>query len=231
MQYKDILGGLILLSFSYGCGNSSADEKGETKNDSTPAPVSSVITIPADTSPVKQDVVINGQGVTTQPPAPTAVTSTKGALNPEHGKPGHRCDIAVGAPLDSKPTANYQPPATTVTTKPATTSPITISPATTTPAAPAASTTVAPGMNPAHGQPGHRCDIAVGAPLNSKPTTTTPATTQPVSLTTPTTTITAPPAPANSTTVAPGMNPAHGQPGHRCDIAVGAPLNSAPKKN
>ena len=27
-----------------------------------------------------------------------------------------------------------------------------------------------------------------------------------------------------------GMNPAHGQPGHRCDIAVGAPLNSAPVK-
>lgn len=25
-----------------------------------------------------------------------------------------------------------------------------------------------------------------------------------------------------------GLNPAHGQPGHRCDIAVGAPLNSAP---
>lgn len=34
-----------------------------------------------------------------------------------------------------------------------------------------------PGMNPPHGQPGHRCDIAVGAPLNSKATqmTTTPA--------------------------------------------------------
>lgn len=28
---------------------------------------------------------------------------------------------------------------------------------------------VAAGMNPAHGQPNHRCDIAVGAPLNSKP--------------------------------------------------------------
>ena len=27
----------------------------------------------------------------------------------------------------------------------------------------------ASGMNPPHGQPGHRCDIAVGAPLNSKP--------------------------------------------------------------
>jgi len=50
-------------------------------------------------------------------------------------------------------------------------------------------------LNPAHGQPGHRCDIAVGAPLNSGDIK---------------------------------LNPAHGQPGHRCDIAVGAPLNSAP---
>jgi len=33
--------------------------------------------------------------------------------------------------------------------------------------------TTAPGMNPPHGQPNHRCDIAVGAPLNSKPTVTT----------------------------------------------------------
>ncbi|HEX6915651.1 MAG TPA: hypothetical protein VF145_10445, partial [Chitinophagaceae bacterium] len=27
----------------------------------------------------------------------------------------------------------------------------------------------------------------------------------------------------------PGMNPPHGEPGHRCDIEVGKPLNSAPK--
>jgi len=32
-----------------------------------------------------------------------------------------------------------------------------------------------PGMNPPHGEPGHRCDIAVGAPLNSKPATVTTA--------------------------------------------------------
>jgi len=30
----------------------------------------------------------------------------------------------------------------------------------------------APGMNPPHGQPGHRCDIAVGAALDSKPAPT-----------------------------------------------------------
>ncbi len=225
MQYKDILGGLILLSFSFGCGNSSTDEKTEAKTDTSLAPVGSVTTNPADTSVnPTQNVVINGQGVTTQPPVTTVATTNKGALNPEHGKPGHRCDIAVGAPLDSKPSADYKAPDTKVTTQPVTTSPITISPTTTTPA-PAATTTVAPGMNPAHGQPGHRCDIAVGAPLNSKPNTTQPVSTQP-----PSSIITTPSIPA-ATAVAPGMNPAHGQPGHRCDIAVGAPLNSAPKKN
>lgn len=89
-----------------------------------------------------------------------------------------------------------------------------------------APTQTAAGMNPAHGQPGHRCDIAVGAPLNSAPakpaTAGIPVTNQPVITST-----TAAPAP---TTTAPGMNPPHGQPGHKCEIAVGAPLNSAPAK-
>jgi hypothetical protein len=87
---------------------------------------------------------------------------------------------------------------------------------------PVANTTTAPGMNPAHGQPGHRCDIAVGAPLNSAPAK--PAT--PTVQTTPA--IATPTATAAKTKTAPGMNPPHGEPGHRCDIAVGAPLNSPP---
>ena len=82
-------------------------------------------------------------------------------------------------------------------------------------------TTTAPGMNPPHGQPGHRCDIAVGAPLNSPKGVTQPAQVTPTSIKAPTN-IAAP------TTTAPGMNPPHGQPGHRCEIAVGAPLNSQP---
>jgi hypothetical protein len=88
-------------------------------------------------------------------------------------------------------------------------------------AAPAA---VAKGMNPSHGQPGHRCDIPVGAPLNSPAATGKPATsqviTQPnVTVTPSATAVTAAPTPK-------GMNPPHGQPGHRCDIPVGSPLNS-----
>lgn len=96
-------------------------------------------------------------------------------------------------------------------------------------------TETAAGMNPPHGQPGHRCDIAVGAPLNSapaQPTASTPANSagqgflgsesgQATQQATPQQA-----APAQQT--APGMqgkpNPAHGQPGHRCDVSVGQPL-------
>lgn len=81
------------------------------------------------------------------------------------------------------------------------------------------------GLNPAHGQPGHRCELPVGAPLNSAPApskTTAPTATTAVTTTAPT--VTNPPV-ANTTTPTPeGMNPPHGQTNHRCDIAVGAPL-------
>jgi hypothetical protein len=87
-----------------------------------------------------------------------------------------------------------------------------------------ATATTAPGMNPPHGQPGHRCDISVGAPLNSAPTKPATTTTAPV------VTQTSTPATTAKTVTAPGMNPPHGEPGHRCDISVGAPLNSAPAK-
>lgn len=82
-------------------------------------------------------------------PAPSVAMNTSGKkLNPKHGEPGHRCDIAIGAPLDSKPTQ-------IVTTQPAVKQTVAIK--------------TGKGLNPPHGQPNHRCDIAVGAPLNSRP--------------------------------------------------------------
>ena len=67
-------------------------------------------------------------------------TDTKGetALNPAHGQPGHRCDIPVGADLNSTPAKSQTPLLNQGTTGK---------------------------LNPAHGQPGHRCDIKVGDPL------------------------------------------------------------------
>lgn len=86
-----------------------------------------------------------------------------------------------------------------------------------------------PGMNPPHGQPKHRCDIPVGAPLNSPvaKTTTTPKTTVVSTPTVTSTTNSVPTLLATTPETPPtpeGMNPPHGQPKHRCDIAVGAPL-------
>lgn len=103
-------------------------------------------------------------------------------------------------------------------------------------AAPAAMAT-APGMNPPHGQPGHRCDIPVGQPLNSAPAAATPAT-QTIN-TGGSNTIQIDPNSVSPGKIAidnsgkqvktaPGMNPPHGQPGHRCDIPVGQPLSSKP---
>lgn len=81
-----------------------------------------------------------------------------------------------------------------------------------------------PGMNPPHGQAGHDCAIAVGAPLNSKKAT--PASTPTYTTTQSNATTTAPAIlnPAAQTVTAPGMNPPHGQAGHDCAVAVGSPL-------
>jgi hypothetical protein len=202
MKYFTFLAVSALMFTWIACGHGRpVDETGITQPVAAPASTTQPQTIPVN---------LNSQ------PTPATITpssSTVAGLNPEHGQPGHRCDIAVGAPLNSKPAQ----PATTPSATPFTISSDKPSP-------PAATTAVAPGMNPAHGQPGHRCDIAVGAPLNSKPAQ--PATTP--SATPFTISSDKPSSPAATTAVAPGMNPAHGQPGHRCDIAVGAPLNSKP---
>jgi hypothetical protein len=165
-----------------------------------------------------------------------AAQATSG-LNPAHGAPGHRCDIAVGAPLNSAPApakapiqnlrpgqpfpgmlANPAKSATSskpvVNTAPAAPVAAAPQPVKTAAAAPAA-TKVTAGLNPPHGQPNHRCDIAVGAPLNSpagKPAvapvqTATPLQTGPVK---------------NAAGVK--INPPHGQPGHDCSVEVGKPL-------
>ncbi len=131
-KYKR-LSALLLLSVFAACSN--GIEEGNSTAPATTAP-------PANNS-------------TTQPTAPA---TSQAGLNPAHGQPGHRCDIQVGAPLNSAPAqgGSATPPPAVVNPAPA-------------PVMPASSGSQA-GMNPAHGQPGHRCDIAVGAPLNSKPT-------------------------------------------------------------
>ena len=129
-QYK-CLPALILLSLLTACGNGLEEGSAAAPATTTPPPVTIQPAKPQQITP--------------------AATSTAG-LNPAHGQPGHRCDIQVGAPLNSAPaqTTATQPQQQTIVMPPSTTAPV---------------GTTAAGKNPPHGQPGHRCDIAVGAPL------------------------------------------------------------------
>ncbi len=81
------------------------------------------------------------------PAQPNGAKSTV-ALNPEHGQPGHRCEIAVGAPLNSAPAAAAAPKMSLPTPQPI---------------VPGSSVT----LNPPHGQPRHDCSVQVGQPLKS----------------------------------------------------------------
>ncbi len=161
-------------------------------------------------------------------PDAVATPAAAVALNPAHGEPGHRCDIAVGAPLDGS-SASSAPASTSSISSPLPKAPVNI------PLNLKGLTAVGQpggaGLNPEHGKPGHRCDIAVGAPLNSAAPANTaqniPVPTQPSNpvIQSPAASALNASAPVAS---AAGLNPEHGKPGHRCDIAVGAPLNSKP---
>lgn len=88
--------------------------------------------------------------------------------------------------------------------------------------------------NPAHGQPGHRCDIGVGIPLDAPAGTglqqnPAPANGGDFTINTGDASVqqVTPPAggaPAGATGGSLKVNPPHGQPGHVCGVDVGAPL-------
>lgn len=79
-------------------------------------------------------------------------------------------------------------------------------------------------LNPPHGEPGHRCEIPVGAPLDGS--TGVSAATQQTMTTggdaSPETfgKVASPPTNASGAR----LNPPHGEPGHICEIPVGEPL-------
>ncbi len=164
---KLLLGTALFFSVALvSCNNSDAPEVDKT-------------IIPAETASPAATTLVGDSGLSNQvvtqlpattQPALTTTPATAGAAlksggssapNPAHGQPGHRCDIAVGAPLNS---------AATIPTQPKVQQNVSATPASTlaTPAAPLASpvsTDPNAKLNPAHGQPGHDCAIAVGAPL------------------------------------------------------------------
>ena len=113
---------------------------------------------PTMTSEAKQNSNIVNQNQALAAPLPVA----KG-MNPAHGQPLHRCDIAVGAPLSS-PVSTAKNTAVTQQISPKKSQSAATDPANTT-ITPVVTTPTAEGMNPPHGQTNHRCDVAVGAPL------------------------------------------------------------------
>ena len=119
----------------------------------------------------KEQLLAPSVSPTTNPSLPANIDSAAAfkagiALNPQHGQPGHRCDIPVVTPLNA-PATNIQPNVSA--TPPTPSSATTNTNIDVQKVLPQANTSTA-ALNPKHGEPGHRCDIAVGAPLNSKPT-------------------------------------------------------------
>jgi hypothetical protein len=227
------------------CGNNSNDDSAASTT--TPATTTPATSTPANTTlPVTAQQNPASSGSTVVPPptlSPGQLTQSASAsgvkLNPAHGQPGHDCAIAVGAPLKSQsgittPAQVVSQPAQ-VTAQPAQTSQVSQTTAVPPPgivpiSQPSAGQVK---LNPAHGQPGHDCAIAVGAPLKSQSgATTVLANTQQAAKPTPIvtqTTQTPPPSAFPSvlpSTGKPKLNPAHGQPGHDCAIAVGQPLKN-----
>lgn len=86
-----------------------------------------------------------------QPASNEAEGQQTAQLNPEHGLPGHRCEIPVGAPLSSSPNTTNATPAPTPSSS---VSPIRID--------------QTPKVNPPHGEPGHDCAVPVGAELKQQ---------------------------------------------------------------
>lgn len=191
-QYVSNALGILLMCIVMGCGSegekSLIDPSGNSTATQTPA-------MPVMLPSTNNAATITPQSQQTNAAAP--------ALNPAHGQPGHRCDLAVGAPLPGAAAVNINPQPAVASANPVVNN-----------------SAASPKLNPAHGQPGHRCDISVGAPLPDAGAVVQP-----------TPTVTAPPVnnptpvlnlPNSSAGIK--INPAHGQPGHRCDLAVGAPI-------
>ena len=200
---------IIILSASltilFACSDNKSTDKESTVPPAEEMVNDGVMPPPAEPvagTPQATELQVTPQPAAGAPPATGSVapagsmpasTSTE-AMNPPHGQPGHRCDIAVGAPLSSPPgTGNAAPVVNPVTTPsgntklPTANNPsvsekvifqpdpnatgagtISTTPAPQAPAPAAGPIVTAPGMNPPHGEPGHDCGVAVGAPLPKK---------------------------------------------------------------
>ena len=159
MKHLNVAIVILLLASITACNKSSKVPAQES-----PATSSATNQTPPPTTQVSQGTNNPTVNPNTSLSQSGAEPTTLATLNPPHGQPGHRCDIAVGAPLSS--------PAGTGLPAKNGAMPTTLQPNVSLQSAPSANVATAPGMNPPHGQPGHRCDVKVGAPLPSTPAAT-----------------------------------------------------------
>jgi hypothetical protein len=162
---------LILVSFAViSCNNSTDSKESEsTVNPNLQPMLPSVANEPSQTQ--NPNVPVSGQASNLPPGSSQPVTTGSSKLNPPHGEPGHRCDLAVGAPLDMASQATALPNSNnsmTPTITPVQNSSPSFSPTPSPQQVPPAASSSAK-VNPPHGEPGHRCDLAVGAPLDLAP--------------------------------------------------------------
>lgn len=113
----------------------------------------SATALPVDTNPSTVNAATAVQQTLPSVPVQTNFKKGTAALNPEHGQPNHRCDIAVSAPLNS-PSQQVQQTAPATQALPVQAKPVINTSGTVT-------------INPPHGEPGHDCAIPVGQPLKS----------------------------------------------------------------
>lgn len=136
-----------------------ANDSMTVANDDSTLKIAENVELPSEVSPAEITAATAGVN--------NSSSSARPALNPEHGQPYHRCEIPVGAPIDSAPQQNAAPqvmPQQNTAGNNFNTNPISPSMSPSAPA-PVQATGPKPALNPAHGEPHHRCDIEVGAPL------------------------------------------------------------------
>lgn len=95
------LGALVVAASAISACTSDTSADAATKTGTDSAASSSMTSQPA-TTPAAQT------GITTSTPS-TSTDNKDVALNPPHGQPNHRCDIPVGAPLNSPPGGGGNP--------------------------------------------------------------------------------------------------------------------------
>ncbi len=136
---------MVSIAFFAACGNG-ADNTNETQNQEAVSEYS------LEESAESGVNLGTNSGEMIDPSAAPTGGSGEVRLNPPHGEPGHRCEIPVGAPLDSDPgnAAGLIQQQMIQDHAPAQQTP---------------SGGQNQRLNPPHGQPGHDCNVPVGAPL------------------------------------------------------------------